>query len=360
MTNQAQGIEEIYELSSLQKVAYIKSMRFAHARLDTVGNRIIEYLHPYNDISIVTLAGVSGVGKTTLMQDLVPTLLKKIDYGHPGGILFLSAPASVAKKMEISAVYDLATRILDPIKDGKCLPKVSEDRVIVVSKRKMTVNDRKDEMVDLLRARRILALALDEAFHLLRYGNTHALLDTLKSIASDECPKIVLIGGMEMIDEMKGYAQVECRNSGVYLPRYGATSGLPIDKKSAKKYMDNEKKDLHKLVIKIEKKWPYPDAPHLSNNLDYFMNDCLGTMRLIKRQCEQFAVLQGANDGVWDDGYYDDCRMPVGKISRIREEFEDFEERIRGFDEGGMSLRLEEDLKSGRKSSKNGAARSGA
>jgi len=330
--------EKIYALSRLRKIEYLSNLRVDHPNLQDVGERVVEFLHPFNDVSIISIAGVSGVGKTALVKELTPQLLESVDYERPGGIYFVEAPSAVARKMEISSVYDGVLAGLDAMTDKKYAIEEDDDRIRQLRRQAKKVEWRKKEMLRLLQLRKVLALAIDEAFHLLRFGDPHALLDTLKSIASDRCPKLILIGGGEMLEAMEGYAQVDLRSSNIYFPRYGATSGLPDDPHEHAEYHARERSGLRVVLEKLQARWPYEDAPDLCGQEEYFYKDCLGNMRIIKRQCERYALYQGGNKGRWDDGFFSDCEISINKIIRVKEEFEELEEKIRGSDDGYMAL----------------------
>jgi len=348
--------QQVYAMSSLKKVKHIRDLRIDHLYLRDVGDRLVEFLHPFNDVSIISIAGVSGVGKTTLVEELTPQLLESVDYEQPGGIFFIKAPATSGRKMEISAVWDLALARLDGMEDKKFGIEEDDDRIrMQMQRQSQKVEWRKGEMLRLLSARRVLALAIDEAFHLLRFGEPHALLDTLKSIASDLCPKLIVIGGLEMLEAMEGYSQVDLRSSTVYLPRYGATSGLPESKGAQRAHHAREKAELCIILKRLEEFWPYEEAPGLVAMVDYFYDVCLGNMRMIKRQCERYAQVQARNDGKWDDGFFEDCEVPINRIARVKEEFEALEEQIRGSDDGGLALNPT--LRSDKKSAKARVAR---
>jgi len=335
----SEQLRKVYALSPLHKVRYLRNLRIDHPNLEDVADRAVDFLHPYNDVSIISIAGVSGVGKTALVQELIPQLLESVDYEQPGGIFFVKAPATSARKMEISAVWDLALARLDDMSDRKFAIDEDDDRIRMKPTRQAKkVEARKNEMLRLLRLRKVLAMAIDEAFHLLRFGDPHALLDTLKSIADDCCPKLILIGGLQMLEAMEGYSQVDLRSSTLYLPRYGATSRLPDAMAEQKAYHTSEKAGLCVVLRALEKEWPYEAAPGLVKQVDYFYRTCLGNMRMIKRQCEQYAQFQGRNDGKWDDGFFSDCAVPINRIARVREEFEELEDQIRGSDDGGLTL----------------------
>ncbi|WP_432260825.1 ATP-binding protein [Cupriavidus sp. TMH.W2] len=337
-------MEQIYGFSGLEKVRYLNNLRVHHRNLERVADRMIEFLHPHNDVSIISLSGVSGAGKTTLVKELVPALLESDDFGYPGGIFFVEAPATIGRPMEVSALYDnviwLSREVMDEKKYG-----VSEmdDRVLMVPRRDARkVDVRRREMLHVLRMRKVLALAIDEAFHFFRMGNLHATLDTIKSLAKDDGPKIILISGFEMIKAVTGYAQVQLRSMDLYLPRYGAISGYPAKakKKEIESYEQKEMKLYGEILQTMEGKWPWPDAPKFVGNLNHFYDNCLGNMRMTKKRSEAILQLQNRNNGKWDDGFIEDTRLSLVKIARIKEEFEEGEMKVRGFDDGHLAAEV--------------------
>ncbi|MGN5478058.1 NB-ARC domain-containing protein [Cupriavidus basilensis] len=142
--------DKIYALSRLRKIEYISNLRVEHPNLQDVGEQVVEFLHPFNDVSIISIVGVSGVGKTALVKELTPQLLETVDYEQPGGIYFVSAPSAVARKMEISSVYDGVLGGLDAMTDKKYAIEEEDDRIRQLRRQAKKVEWRKKEMLRLL------------------------------------------------------------------------------------------------------------------------------------------------------------------------------------------------------------------
>ncbi|BDB27793.1 TniB family NTP-binding protein [Cupriavidus sp. P-10] len=335
----AEKMALVYELPLREKIRHLRGLRIKHRNLEDVANRMLELLCPCNDVSIISLAGVSGVGKSTLVFELVADLLVSADYGFPGGILPLSIPALKGQKTEASVVYDLALdAINEKMKDQKVAYEVIDGRIVMLPKREAKkVSAKQKEMMTALKNRQILALALDEFFHLLRFGDQHATLDSIKSCADDCGPKIIIIGGFEMLEAVDGYAQIQLRGSDLYLARYGAKSGCPDDEKEEEGWHKEEKEAYSEILVGIQNQWPYRERPNLAAHVDHFYTECLGNMRATKKLCAALAQKQDANHGQWDDEYFSDCRLQSAKLARMKAEFEEQEERIRGFDDGWMA-----------------------
>ncbi|WP_029050403.1 hypothetical protein [Cupriavidus sp. amp6] len=339
----ARRLEIVYALPLREKIRHLRGLRIWHRDLEDVANRMLELLCPCNDVSIISLAGVSGVGKSTLVFELVAELLDGADYGFPGGILPVRIPALKGQKTEASVVYELAMDAIDVrMRERNVAFEVGDGRIRMLSRREAKkVTAKQMQMIDELRRRQILALALDEFFHLLRFGDKHSTLDSIKTCADDCGPKIIIIGGFEMLEAVEGYAQIQLRGSDLYLARYGAKSGCPDNADEEQAWHQEEKEAYVEILVGIQKQWPYRDCPELSAYLDHFYTECLGNMRATKKLCAALAQKQGANEGRWDDGFWGDCKLQSGKLARMKAEFEEQEERIRGFDDGWVARDIE-------------------
>jgi len=108
--------------------------------------------------ALTSVQGLSGVGKTALVKEQPPQLPKS----WVGQFAFVRAYSTVAKRMEISSVYDEVLAGLDTMTDKK-------------------YEWRKEEMVRWLQFRKAYAMVIDETLHLTCFGHPHTLLETLSS-----------------------------------------------------------------------------------------------------------------------------------------------------------------------------------
>lgn len=69
-------------------------------------------------------------------------------------------------------------------------------------------------MQSALKNRNIAAVVLDEVHHLLPYANKKALLNTFKTLAAKNCPKLVNIGGYDTMDFLFANEQLLQRGGG--------------------------------------------------------------------------------------------------------------------------------------------------
>jgi hypothetical protein len=108
----------------------------------------------------------------------------------------------------------------------------------------------------MLRHRKVRALIIDEALHLLRFSDYSAIMDTLKSLADIEPTKLILIGTHQIADLMTEYGQVIRRSEIIHYRRYRLST----------KVSDQPSSDEAEYILQLQKlqnNWPSRNKPDL-------------------------------------------------------------------------------------------------
>ena len=169
----------------------------------------------------------------------------------------------------------------------------------------------------MLKNRAVRVLAIDEAFHLLRFGNYSAIMDTIKTIADTTGTKIILIGTYDLFDLVSDYGQVARRSEILHFDRYH------IDR-------EGDKKEFNRIVTVIQNHWPCEQVPNFNLISNELMEASLGCLGLLKAIFLNSLALQLKNKGRWDPKFLTKAAKSQELIEVIRKEIQSGEKLLEG------------------------------
>jgi energy-coupling factor transporter ATP-binding protein EcfA2 len=265
--------------SSRFRMRWFYLLQLSHRELERVFSDLLELMEPDNDVKIISVIGMTGIGKTTLARELMPLL--EGQYGVVGRpdqcpVLHVSAPANGEKSLSWRLLY---RRILqageEPAIDHKRLSQVVDGKLEAVKGSGKSLGDLRELVEKMLLKRRVKALIVDEALHLLRFNDYSAIMDTLKSLADMGETKLLLIGTHQIAALMIEYGQVVRRSEIVHYRRY------LIDPKGSKAASADEA-EYCKQLQKFQDNWPCKQRPNLLAIWRTLMLGSLGSIGLTK------------------------------------------------------------------------------
>lgn len=270
---------EMLQQSRLFRKRWFNLFQLSHRELERVVSDLLELMDPNNDVKIVSIIGMTGIGKTTLANEL--NLLLESHYGATATpdqcpVLHVSAPANGEKSLSWRMLY---RRILEagaePEIDHKRPSKVTDGELHGVRGDRQSVASLRGHVEKMLRHRKVRALIVDEALHLLRFSDYSAIMDTLKSLADIGDTKLVLIGTHQIADLMIEYGQVVRRSEIVHYRRYQASH------RDGKPKTEDEVEYCIQLQ-KFQDQWPCRQRPNLVAIWKPLMLASLGSIGLTK------------------------------------------------------------------------------
>lgn len=315
--------EQVIRLSVAQKMEYLDLLQVEHAKLNLIGEDLRDLLAPHNEVGIITIIGATGVGKTTLSRKFIHTLASC--YTEPQEAtpsttpyVFIKAPANGDRSLSWRTVYEMALlQSGEPLLGRKFEVEEVDGKVFVKPSRYKTLAALRQSLENMLRERKVQVLAIDEAFHLLRFGNYSAVMDTLKSLADETGVKIILVGTYDLFDLATAYGQVSRRKEVLHFQRYHRD-------------VASDKKEFRRIVQVIQQRWPCEQIPQFDAIADELMQATLGCIGLLKSLLLKALAAQLKNKGVWEPAFLAKAAKSLTLIDTIRAEIDQGETKLRG------------------------------
>ena len=276
-----------------QRLRWFYLAQVWHPELRRVTADIQELMNPNNDVRIVSLIGMTGIGKTTFANNLVAGLIEKYAKEQvPSDVplIYVRAPANGEKSLSWKVLY---TRMLTAgaevlVARKKAAKKLerANDRVVAPDDIN-TLAGMREYLEKMFVNRNVRVVVIDEALHLLRFDKFEAVMDTLKSLADIHNTKLLLIGAYDIADLMTAYGQVARRGEIVHYRRYMCG---PIPSKDDP--MSGDQQAFREILQKLNLIWPSVNRPILEPHWHLLMACSLGSAGMLKSALVRLACLQ--------------------------------------------------------------------
>ena len=307
---------------------WFKLFQVGHRELLRVVTDVTELMDADNDVKLISLIGMTGIGKTTLASALHKILAQQYEPGARRSdcpVLYVHAPANGERSLSWKVLY---RRILQA---GQA-PDIDQTRPVRLEGGYMhgargggaSVAYLREQVETMLKARKVRALIIDEALHLLRFNDYSAIMDTLKSLADIEHTKLILIGTHQIADLMTQYAQVIRRSEIVHFKRY-RVSPRPSSSPTA------DEEEYITQLLKLQQHWPSAVQPNLEAIWHPLMRASLGSIGITKTILQQLLVLQLAHPGEQlEEAQLRKALKASGNLARIEAETVEGEAKLEG------------------------------
>src|SRR6266571_2053736 len=273
---------ELLERSIGERLHYFDKVVIAHQILKQTFDGLLHAIRYPASASIILVFGPTGVGKTTLRQQLERQLIKdaltKPD-ANPGHIpvVGMEAVSPDSGNFNWRDYYIRALRALDePMLEHKITYEVRgihrDERGKLIIESNATAPDMRRVLEKCLQYRQPQAFIVDEAQHFQIMASGERLLDqmnSLKSLASLTKTVHVLVGTYDLLELTKLNAQLSRRTIKIHFPRYRADN-------------EDDFKEFRKLLRTFQRYLPLPEEPDLETHADYFYDQCLGCIGMLK------------------------------------------------------------------------------
>lgn len=307
---------EVLALPAADRLRWFKLLQVRHGLLNRAASDVLDLLTENNGVGLVYLIGCTGVGKTALTNRLIRTILaqSELDSGSLP-FLYIEVPSNGNRSLSWRDIYErLLIAANEPLIEQKRSVVIEQGTARVLKYPALTVL--RTALEEVIRHRRIKVIALDEAYHLLRFGNYASVMDTLKSLEDTTGVKILLIGSYDLFDLACHYGQAVRRGEIVHFPRYCKGEG-------------GHEGEMKRVVEKLSELWPCHEKPNLSQiNKELFAGH-LGCVGLLKLICLRLLQSQLSNREKWKPEFLSKAVKPVKQLLAISKEISTGEEKIK-------------------------------
>lgn len=311
--------DEILSLPGEQRMAYLHSLQVKHKNLEIVANDLVRLLSKYNDTNILAIIGATGVGKTSLIRRLIRVIVERNESDISSvPFIYIAAPANGDRSVSWTTIYENILLEAEEILTNKKQETFCDGKKIIVNPRRYrTLASLRDALESMLKYRHVRVLVIDEAVHLLRFGNYAPVMDTIKSLADRTMVKVLLVGSYDLFDLATNYGQVARRAEILHFRRY---------RKEAKQ----DQAEFRSLIQIFQQHWPCDQVPDFQVVSHELFEASLGCVGILKALLLQALSLQIENDNKWRPSMLGKSAKSVKLLCRIREEIEQGERKVDG------------------------------
>jgi energy-coupling factor transporter ATP-binding protein EcfA2 len=282
--------DQVLTLDSKLRLRWFYLMQVKHRELNRVYSDLSELLDPSNEVNIISLIGMTGIGKTTLANGLLQRLVSQYEdeaRSQEVPFIYVKAPANGDRSMSWRVLYkSILTEGHEILLRQKRGVEVTADgKLQFKTGKRATLAELREFINEMLKRRKVRVLVIDEALHLLRFEEYGAIMDTLKSLADAHHTKLILIGSYDIADLVSEYGQVVRRGEIVHYHRYQVGKEPGNDLTSDQEVFRNT-------VKKFQSLWPCATIPNLDSIWFPLMRTSLGSVGLLKICLLRMASLQ--------------------------------------------------------------------
>jgi GTPase SAR1 family protein len=249
-----------------------------HEYFDEARSGIMFKLDCSTNVEVVVLVGPSGVGKTTLMNQIAESIVDReraamVCDPNFVPVIVTTAAATGHRQFDWRILYRDALRLLfDPFVGERTTTPQARAAQNKLAGETLSASQLRCDLEDELRIRNTKYWFIDEAQHILMGGRSGVpgnQFDVLKSIAQRTGLKLLLSGPYELMEHVSHSAQLARRSEVIYLPRYR------WDKKGDLQQFGNA-------LVTILQQFDMSGYPAPSAHLDFFYKGSIGCVGILK------------------------------------------------------------------------------
>lgn len=308
--------------SDLEKHKRFADAKVKHPKMLEVIDKLRSLLMARTDSNVILITGATGVGKTTLSrelskvcEDMFHDVLADDASAIPS--VWVEAYANGDNRHGFRTLYqDILAGLQEPGMEKKVPWELQDGKLVMKSHARVTIQSLRSYVQAGLRARKTVVCAIDEAYHLLRFANESAVMETFKSLANTTGAKFVLIGSFDLFDMIVEHGQVARRSMIINFDRYHIDDAA-------------DRAAFKEVVAKLQSIWPCDIKPNFAAISDELMEACLGCVGLLKSLMLDAAAMQMVGDGKWQGAYLARAAKSNGLREAIRKEIESGEVKVR-------------------------------
>lgn len=273
---------ELLTASSTEKLAYFTNCTVVHRRLKQAFDEFLDAVNNPGGASLIFLFGPTGVGKTTLLHQVIRVLFEQnqrsmmLDPSHIP-IASVEARSPTTGSFDWKDYYkSVLIALSEPFADYKtrnCSSRVygegSQQNTIRV---KPNIADLRADVEHIIQQRRLRVFLVDEAQRLTKIASGRRLqdqMDAIQSMASFTATRHGLFGTYELLQFRNLSGQLSRRSIDIHFPRY-------------KNDHPEDVTDFKRVLKSFALAMPLQKTPDLENNWEYFYERSIGCIGIVK------------------------------------------------------------------------------
>ncbi len=256
----------------------LENLTVKHPKQQDAKERIEFFANHASSVSLIVLAGPSGVGKSNLLERFIESFNQQhatTIAANPSAvpIVYTQAVANGHKSFDFRRLHTDALKALhDPFARYRSHRRTNNAPRVRLDGESKTAARLREDLEDEMMARQTLVWVIDEAHHVVRGGKSGKpgdQFDILKSFAQITGVKVVLAGTYDLPQFLASSGQLSRRSATVQLDRYH--------------WHDQKERNIFASVVaKILQQLPLEDVPKVVGNTEYFYVHSCGCVGICK------------------------------------------------------------------------------
>ncbi|WP_052754384.1 ATP-binding protein [Calothrix sp. 336/3] len=274
--------QEILTASDNEKINYFINFTVVHRLLKQVYEEFLDAINNPGGASLIFLFGPTGVGKTTLMAQVMKIIFEQNQALMIQDLSFLPIAGVEARSPDTGSfdwkVYykSVLIALSEPFADYKT--RTGSHRVYGNGGEQKTVKvkpnlvDLRADVEHIFQQRRLKVFLVDEAQRFAKITSGHKQqdqMDAIQSMASFTQTRHGLFGTYELLQLRNLSGQLSRRSIDIHFPRYQSENPEDI-------------KDFQRVLKSFSFAMPLPETPDLEKHWDYFYERSIGCVGIVK------------------------------------------------------------------------------
>jgi len=340
MSSQSHFSQELLTASSTEKLAYFTNCTVVHRRLKQAYDEFLDAVNNPGGASLILLFGPTGVGKTTLLHQVVRVLFEQ----NQASMLLDSAHipvATVEARSPDLGCFDwkdyyksVLIALSEPFADYKV--RTGSSRVYgngikqVTVKLKPTLADLRADVEHIIKQRKLRIFLVDEAQRLTKIASgkrQQDQMDAIQSMASFTGTRHGLFGTYELLQFRNLSGQLSRRSVDIHFQRYQTENLEDIT-------------DFKRVLKSFSNAMPLRETPDLEKHWEYLYERSIGCVGIVKDWLTQ-AYRKALSDSSTNlkDSYLNDYAPTVPKCMQMLTEAIEGENSLKSDERDLQNLR---------------------